>query len=153
MQDQSRLEPFEASQFFADDASARPLPVGAIPAGRAAAPAGFYTGRTAGGELLEAFPFPVTEDILQQGQTQFGVFCTPCHGLSGEGNGIIVEHGFSPPPSFYSERLQQAPAGHFVEVMTFGVGQMYSYADRVPTEDRWAIAAYIQALQGRNPVD
>ena len=80
-------------------------------------------------------------------QERFRIFCTPCHGELGDGRGIVVQRGFNPPPSFHNEELRQEPIGHFFDVMTRGHGTMYSYAARIPPRDRWAIAAYIRALQ------
>lgn len=90
---------------------------------------------------------PVTLALLQHGQQQFRIFCTPCHSELGDGNGMIVQRGFPHPPDYTDPRLLEAPVQHFVDVITNGYGIMYSYADRVPVSDRWAIAAYIRALQ------
>ncbi len=90
---------------------------------------------------------PVTPALLQRGQQQFRIFCTPCHSELGDGNGMIVQRGFPHPPDYTEARLLAAPVQHFVDVITNGYGIMYSYADRVPVSDRWAIAAYIRALQ------
>ena len=90
---------------------------------------------------------PVTAELLARGQERYGIFCAPCHGLAGDGDGIIVAHGFPTPPSYHIDRLVAAPAEHFYEVITKGYGVMFSYADRVDEKDRWAIAAYIRALQ------
>ena len=85
--------------------------------------------------------------MLERGQERFDIYCSPCHGRTGEGNGMIVQRGFPAPPSYHIERLRKAPVGHFFDVITQGYGVMYSYAQRVEPEDRWAIAAYIRALQ------
>ena len=98
-------------------------------------------------DLVKEFPYPITREIVLRGRGRFEMFCTPCHGYSGYGNGIIVQRGLSPPPSYHIDRLRQAPVGHFFDVMTNGYGAMYSYAQRVSVDDRWAIAAYIRALQ------
>ena len=92
-------------------------------------------------------PPPVTLALLERGQQRFRIFCTPCHSELGDGNGMIVQRGFPPPPSYHSDRLRQAPVQHFYDVITQGWGTMYSFAYRVPPQDRWAIAAYIRALQ------
>jgi mono/diheme cytochrome c family protein len=97
--------------------------------------------------LSDVFPVPVTRETLQRGQERYNIYCAVCHGANGHGNGMIVQRGFPAPPSFHSDRLRQAPPGHFYYVMTRGYGVMYSYASRVVPEDRWAIAAYIRALQ------
>ncbi len=92
-------------------------------------------------------PPPVTLALLERGQSRFRAFCTPCHSELGDGHGMIVQRGFSPPPSYHIERLKSAPTQHFFDVITNGYGAMYSFAQRVPPDDRWAIAAYIRALQ------
>jgi mono/diheme cytochrome c family protein len=98
-------------------------------------------------DLVKEFPYPVTSQIVRRGRDRFEMFCAPCHGYAGYGNGMIVQRGLSPPPSYHIDRLRQAPVGHFFDVMTNGYGAMYSYAQRVPVDDRWAIVAYIRALQ------
>jgi mono/diheme cytochrome c family protein len=152
MYDQPRYEPLEASTFFEDGTSARPLVAGTVPR---LDPRGlpqvrdasvFLTG-VEGGRLAAAPPFPVDRRVLERGQERYRIFCTPCHGELGDGQGIIVKRGFTPPPSFSSDRLRTEPLGHFFDVITRGRGVMYSYASRVPPQDRWAIAAYIRALQ------
>ena len=151
MYDQPRYEPYEASDFFDDGASARLLVAGTVPRrdphdlGRWSEEL-FTTGKTAG-ELAEKLPFEVDRSVLERGQDRFRIFCTPCHGELGDGRGMIVQRGFNPPPSFHSDELRKKPVGHYFDVMTRGFGTMYSYASRVPARDRWAIAAYIRALQ------
>src|ERR1043165_4153698 len=147
MRDQPRYEPLEASQFFPDNTSARPVVPGAVANNYDVTNEWFYTGKTPDGQLVNVFPFPVTMEVLKRGQERFNIYCSPCHGLSGMGNGMIVQRGFSHPPSYHQDRLRNAPIGHFVDVITNGYGQMYSYAYRVKPQDRWAIAAYIRALQ------
>jgi mono/diheme cytochrome c family protein len=90
---------------------------------------------------------PVTMALLERGKERFDINCAPCHGRAGDGNGMIVQHGFPRPPSYHIERLRDVPSQHFYDVITNGYGIMYSYADRVDPADRWAIAAYIRALQ------
>ena len=104
------------------------------------------TGKIAG-VLAESLPFPVDRAVLERGQDRYRIFCTPCHGELGDGRGMIVRRGFNPPPSYHSDELRKQPVGHYFDVMTRGFGTMYSYASRVPARDRWAIAAYIRALQ------
>jgi mono/diheme cytochrome c family protein len=89
----------------------------------------------------------VTPALLERGRERYNIFCAPCHGATGEGNGMIVRRGFPPPPSYHIDRLRQAPDGHYFSVITNGFGRMYEYGTRVPPEDRWAITAYIRALQ------
>jgi len=95
----------------------------------------------------DSLPFALNADILRRGQKRFEIYCSECHGLAGDGNGIVVQRGFSRPPSYYDPRLRQAPLGHFYDVMTNGYGAMASYASQVEPNDRWAIAAYIRTLQ------
>ena len=105
-----------------------------------------YTGLT-NGVLLANLPMQVTPELLQRGRERYDIYCAVCHGATGEGNGEIVQRGFPAPPTYHSERLRNAPIGHFYDVITSGYGVMYSYASRVEPNDRWAIAAYIRALQ------
>jgi hypothetical protein len=151
MYDQPRYKPYHASEFFEDGTSAR-LPVaGTVPRRDpkelgTASPEHFDTGKIAG-VLAETLPFPVDRSVLARGQDRYRIFCTPCHGELGNGRGMIVLRGFNPPPSFHSDELRKQPVGHYFDVMTHGFGTMYSYASRIPARDRWAIAAYIRALQ------
>ncbi len=106
----------------------------------------FFTGQGEAGIATE-LPVALTEAVLQRGQQRYNIYCSPCHNYSGNGEGMIVQKGFVQPASFHDERLQAAPVGYFFQVITNGYGRMYSYASRVPPEDRWAIAAYIKTLQ------
>jgi len=151
MYDQPRYKPYAASDFFPDGTSSRPMVAGTVPRrdpnerGKATAEH-FDTGKTEG-KLAETLPFPVDRVVLERGQGRFRIFCTPCHGELGNGRGMIVRRGFNPPPSFHSDELRKKPVGHYFDVMTRGYGTMYSYASRIPPRDRWAIGAYIRALQ------
>ncbi|RPI21366.1 MAG: cytochrome c [Chloroflexota bacterium] len=147
MADQPRYDPLEPNEFFPDRRSARPLPEEAVPFSQVVEDPFFYTGRSEDGELVDAFPFEVTAEVLERGRERYDIYCSPCHGLDGYGQGMIVQRGFSPPPSFHIDRLREAPAGYFFEVITNGFGQMYSYDYPVEPADRWAITAYIRALQ------
>ncbi len=100
-----------------------------------------------GGAEMTSFPFPVTKVVLDRGKERFEVYCTPCHGRTGAGDGMIVRRGFSQPPTYHQARLREAPVGHFFDVMTNGYGAMYPFADKLSPEDRWAVTAYIRALQ------
>ncbi len=93
------------------------------------------------------FPIPITQDDIERGRTRFNIYCTPCHGRLGDGNGMVVLRGFRQATSYYTEKLMKAPVGHFFDVMTNGFGAMPSYASRVEPDDRWRIVAYIRALQ------
>ncbi len=146
MFNQPKLLPLQSSTFFADGRASRPLPEDTVARGQLHGDELLYTGRI-GGAVADRFPFPVTAAVLDRGQVRYDIFCSPCHGRLGDGNGMIVQRGFKAPPSFHSERLRQAPSGHFFDVMTNGFGVMYDYRSRISPEDRWAIAAYVRALQ------
>jgi mono/diheme cytochrome c family protein len=105
-----------------------------------------HTGMLQGREA-DVMPFPATRDVLDRGRERFDIFCSPCHGRDGYGEGVIVQRGFTPPPSFHTDQLRRHPLGHFVRVMTLGYGAMPQYAKQLSARDRWAIAAYIRALQ------
>jgi mono/diheme cytochrome c family protein len=146
MADQPRYDPLEPSTFFADGQSARQLVPDTVARGQLRDDGALYTGKS-GGADVEQFPFPVTRDVLERGRERFDIYCAVCHGEAGYGDGMVVKRGFSPPPSFHTDRLRAAPVGHFFDVMTNGFGAMPSYAEQVPVRDRWAIAAYVRALQ------
>jgi mono/diheme cytochrome c family protein len=146
MHDAPRYDPLEASTFFPDGQAARPFVVNTIARGQLREDDHLYLGRV-NGELANVFPMPVTAAVMARGQERFNVFCSPCHGPTGAGNGMIVQRGFRAPPSMHEERLRTAPVGYYFDVMTNGFGAMQDYASQVPVADRWAIAAYIRALQ------
>jgi mono/diheme cytochrome c family protein len=146
MYNQPKAKTDSATEFFADGTSARPLPPNTVEYRGREKNEAFYTGLT-NGVLLAQLPMPVTPELLQRGRERFNIYCAVCHGASGEGHGEIVQRGFPAPPTFHSDRLRNAPVGHFYDVITNGYGVMYSYASRVEPDDRWAIAAYIRALQ------
>ena len=146
MHNQPKREPYQSSKFFPDRAASRPLIVGTVPRGALRTNQVFYAALR-GTNLVDEIPIKVTRELLQRGQERFDIYCAVCHGPAGDGNGMIVQRGFPPPPSFALERLRQAPVGHFYRVITDGYGIMFPYATRVAPEDRWAIAAYIRALQ------
>ena len=146
MYNQSRFEPLEKNAFFADQRSSRPWIEGTVARGQLRTDAHLYTGMV-NGQPAETFPFPITREVLQRGQERYTIYCTPCHGQQGDGRGMVVRRGMKQPPSYHIERLQNETPGYFFDVMTNGFGAMYSYASRVKARDRWAIAAYIRALQ------
>lgn len=146
MHDQPRFKPLHSTSFFADASSARPLVAGTIAQGELREDELFYTGKI-NGEPADQFPFPVTKSVVARGRERFEIYCSPCHGRLGDGNGMVPARGFRHPPSYHIDRLRQAPAGHFFDVITNGQGAMADYAARVTPRDRWAIAAYIRALQ------
>jgi mono/diheme cytochrome c family protein len=135
MELQRKYATYAPSEVWSDGASARPLPSGVVAQGDLARHA------------LEISPPHPSEALLERGRERFGIYCSPCHGLAGDGDGVIVAHGFPAPPSFHIDRLLAAPAQHFYDVISNGYGVMFSYAARVEPEDRWAIVAYIRALQ------
>ncbi len=143
---QPKYKGLEPSSFFNDGRSERPAVPGTVARGQLRTDELLYTGKI-NGQIADVFPFPITKNDLERGQQRFNVYCAPCHDYTGTGNGMIVQRGFPPPPSYHIERLMKAPAGHFFDVMTNGYGTMYSYAARVSPRDRWCIAAYIRALQ------
>jgi mono/diheme cytochrome c family protein len=154
MYDQPRYKPMRASSLFPDGTSAR-APVPGTVAAASGVFAGTSSGRAGGDIELErakaqaasANPYPVTMALLRRGQERFNIYCAPCHSPLGDGDGMVARRGFPHPPSYHLDRLRQAPDRHFYDVMTNGYGIMRSYADRVSPEDRWAIVAYIRALQ------
>jgi mono/diheme cytochrome c family protein len=146
MHDAPRYEPLEASTFFGDGRGSRTLVANTVARGTLREDEHLYAGKI-DGQLADTFPMPVTADVMARGRERFGVFCSPCHGRTGQGNGMVVQRGFRAPPSYHEERLRNAPVGYFFDVMTHGFGAMPDYAAQVPVADRWAIAAYIRALQ------
>jgi mono/diheme cytochrome c family protein len=158
---QPKIKTYQASTFFADGLSARPVVAGTVARGQLRTDTAYYQGKS-GDRLVDTIPIRVfdpkakadaPEDraerrkILLRGQERFNIYCTPCHGRTGDGGGMIVLRGLSRPPSYFEKRLVDAPAGHFYNVITHGYGAMYAYGSRIPTDDRWAIVAYIRALQ------
>ncbi|MEQ8820303.1 MAG: cytochrome c [Sumerlaeia bacterium] len=175
MTDQERVEAYEPSPVFANRQSARPAIPGTVARGQLNIDVAFYTGfrpgvspgmRTAAQRVdpegdnpagplatydrslyVDHIPTTVTLGLVLRGQERYNIFCAPCHGPAGHGDGMIVQRGFSPPASFHIERLREDPDGRLFDVITNGYGNMYSYASRVPPADRWAIVAYVRALQ------
>jgi mono/diheme cytochrome c family protein len=147
MHNQNKVLPLRKSAFFADGQSARTLPAGTVARGGPGEKIAPYTGLTVSRQILPPGPPPVTLALLRRGQERFNIFCSPCHDRTGNGNGMIVQRGFKRPTSYHTDRLRGMPVDYFYQVMTEGYGVMPSYAPQVPPEDRWAIAAYIRALQ------
>ncbi len=146
MVDQPHLKPLAEDNFFANGSGSRPIPPHTVARGHLDEDDAFFTGKI-NGQLVTEFPTPVTSDLLSRGRERFDIYCAVCHSRIGDGDGMIVQRGFPRPPSLHEQRLRDAPIGHFFNVMTNGYGVMYSYAARVAPADRWAIAAYIRALQ------
>ncbi|MGE3541219.1 MAG: cytochrome c [Candidatus Tectimicrobiota bacterium] len=146
MHDQARYEPLEKNEFFADGRASRPLVPGTVARGQLHTDTHLYTGKVHG-QLVDTLPFPVSRTLLERGQERYNIFCAPCHDRAGSGAGMIVRRGFRHPPSLHIDRLREAPIGHFFDVMSNGFGAMADYAAQIPVPDRWAIAAYVRALQ------
>jgi mono/diheme cytochrome c family protein len=146
MHDQPKYIPLRESSFFSDNRSARPLVAGTVARGQLRDDGLLYTGKVNGAEGT-LFPFPVDAAVMARGRERFDIFCSPCHGRTGQGDGMVVLRGFRPPPTFHQDRLREAPVGHFFDVITNGLGVMPDYASQVKVRDRWAIVAYVRALQ------
>jgi hypothetical protein len=138
---QPKNRPLSPSDFFADGRSERPLVENTVARGSLADDALFVS------KDSNSFPLPVTQETLERGEGRYKIFCTPCHGLQGDGNGMVAMRGMKHPPTFHLERLRQSPNGYFYDVITNGFGAMYSYSAQIPPRDRWAIIAYVRALQ------
>ncbi len=147
MHDAPRYDPPEASDFFADGSAARPLAVGTVARGHLNEDTFLHTGKDAAGLPVNAFPFPITRADMDRGQERFNVYCAPCHGQTGDGNGMVVQRGFRQAQSMHIDRLRLAPVGYFYDVMTNGFGVMPDYRSQIPVDDRWRIVAYVKALQ------
>jgi mono/diheme cytochrome c family protein len=150
MWNNSRYKPMEKGEFFgAGESSSRTLVAGVVPYQSPRLDAHYYAGKNADDSFVEDLPaqIPLSKELLLRGQNRFDIYCTPCHGLQGAGNGMIVQRGFPAPPSYTDQRLLEVPIGYFFDVMTNGFGRMYSYKTRIAVEDRWAIAAYVRTLQ------
>lgn len=146
MADQPRYGPLAPSDFFGDGRSARPLVPGTVARGQLREDELFYTGKS-GKVFAKELPFPVTYQVIERGHERFNIYCTPCHDRIGSGNGMIVQRGLRRPPSYHIDRLREAPVGYFYDVISNGFGAMPDYAARIAPKDRWAIVAYIRALQ------
>jgi len=154
MQDQPRYKPLSESDFFSDHRSARPMVDGTVARRFQGGPddpylridEARYTGKI-DGEDVDQFPIPIAKADIERGQSRFNIYCTPCHGRVGDGNGMVVLRGFRQAATFYDDKLVHAPVGHFFDVITNGFGAMPSYASRIQPDDRWRVIAYIRALE------
>ena len=147
MADQPRYDPLQASDFFPNGSSARPLPADVVPRDYVVKEELLDTGMI-NGKPADKFPFPIDNAVMLRGQQRYNVYCSPCHDYLGTGEGIVARRGFKrKPASFQSDEMRAAPAGHFFDVMTNGFGAMPSYSNQIPVRDRWAIIAYVRALQ------
>ena len=146
MAEQPRYEPLTKSDFFADGRASRPLVPGTVARGHLDEDTLLVQGKI-DGKPAEVFPFPVTRPVLERGRERFDIFCSPCHGRVGDGNGMVVRRGFPHAQSFHIDRLRAERPGYFFDVITNGFGRMQGYSALVPPRDRWAIVAYVRALQ------
>lgn len=152
MYEQKKYAPLSESEFYRDGQSARPPIEGTVVHRDHSDDGVIATGKVAG-KPVNAFPFPVTEAMIRRGQERFNIYCSPCHGRTGEGFGMVVQRGFPRPPSYYADSVRALPVGQYVAVIANGFGRMYGYGDRVAPRDRWAIAAYIRVLQASRAVN
>jgi mono/diheme cytochrome c family protein len=146
MHDAPRYDALEKSDFFPDRRTSRTLIEGTVPRGHLRADDAYYTGKENGAPVA-TLPMPVTRQLLARGQDRYNVYCAPCHSKTGQGDGMVVRRGYKQPPSMHDPRLQASAVGYFYDLMTRGFGQMPDYAAQIAPEDRWAVAAYIRALQ------
>ncbi|MFN7951171.1 MAG: cytochrome c [bacterium] len=146
MADQPAPRPLTPSNFFADGQSSRSLVEGAVARGDLNEDEALYTGKS-GGQLVEEFPIGVTREMLTRGHERFDIYCSPCHDRVGEGKGVVVQRGYAQPPSFHTARLREARPGYVFDVISHGFGRMPAYGPQIPVQDRWAIVAYLKALQ------
>jgi mono/diheme cytochrome c family protein len=146
MADQPSYNPYEASQFFPDGMSARPRIEGTVARGELQDNPFLETGKI-NGQVGNGFPMAVNAELVDRGQSRFNIYCSQCHGRVGDGNGMIPARGYRHPPSFHTDKLRNAPTGHFFDVMTNGFGAMPPYRTMITVQDRWAIVSYIRALQ------
>ena len=146
MHDTPRYEAYEASATFSDGRASRAAPNGTVARGWLREDEALYTGKV-NGELVDTVPFAIGHDELKRGQERFNIYCSPCHGRLGDGNGMVVQRGLRQAASYHNDRLRQEHIGYFFDVITNGFGAMQGYAEQVPVRDRWLIASYIRVLQ------
>jgi mono/diheme cytochrome c family protein len=147
MQDQPKFKAQGTNDFFVDARDGRPELEGTIARGQLNEDTAYYEGKDAAGNDIEAFPLAVDKTFLERGHQRYDIYCSPCHGRLGNGLGMVVQRGFKQPPSYHIDRLRNAPVGHFFDVITNGYGAMLNYSQQIQVRDRWAIVAYIRALQ------
>lgn len=147
MQDQPRYKPLAASTFFIDGRSARPIPPGAVARDPLDATDVVHTGWAATGVYADTIPLPLNQGMLERGRERFDIYCSPCHGYLGDGDGMVARRGFKIPPSLHHDRVRYAPPGYLFQVISNGYGGMGDYANQIAVEDRWAIVAYVRALE------
>ena len=147
MHDQPKYKPLRESDFFADKRASRPLVAGTVARGSLREDALLYTGKLESGMPTDQLPMPLTAELLDRGRVQYQTYCTPCHGRTGAGDGMVVQRGFKRPSSYHINRLRMMPVGYLYDVITNGFGAMSDYSTQVTVKDRWAIAAYVRVLQ------
>ena len=147
MFNQQKLKPYRPSALWENGSSARPLPAGTVARGSLGEDRAYSAGVGTDGKFVTELPMTLTKELLLRGPERYNIFCSPCHGRTGDGVGMIVRRGFKRPPSFHIDRLKNERIGYFFDVDTNGFGQMSGYAAQVPVADRWAIAAYVRTLQ------
>lgn len=146
MHDQPRYKAYARSEFFNDSRSARTFVEGTVARGQLREDALYYTGRQGAGFATQ-LPFPLTATVLERGRERYTIYCAPCHGQTGRGDGMVVRRGFRQPQSYHIDRLRGEPVGYVYDVITRGFGVMPDYATQIPPDDRWKIAAYVKVLQ------
>ena len=146
MHDAPRYEALESRPSFTDSRASRVAPVGTVARGWLREDEALYTGKVAG-QAVDQFPFAIAAADLRRGRQRFDIYCTPCHGRLGDGNGMVVQRGLRQAASFHQDRLRQERPGYFFDVITNGFGAMPDYATQIPVQDRWLIVAYVKALQ------
>jgi mono/diheme cytochrome c family protein len=149
MHDQPTYSALEASDIFEDGSASRPPIPGTVARGQLKEDVEFYTGKLPGeaGDPVTEFPFPIDERVMARGREMFDAYCAVCHGRTGAGDGMVVRRGFSRPPSLVDDRMRDLPPGHFFDIISNGFGAMPDHASQIRVEDRWAIVAYLRALQ------
>lgn len=153
MYNQPRYEPYEVSRFYPEGSSARTLVPGTVARGWLQADRAYVTGSLNDSTFVDELPFALTEEVLRRGRERYGIYCAVCHDEAGTGRGMVVRRGYKQPPSYHIDRLRQEKLGYFFDVITRGFATMPSYAVQIPTEDRWAIVAWIRVLQRAQYVD
>lgn len=146
MHDQPKFRPYRGTDFFGDERSARPLVAGTVARGQLEDES-LLAAAKSGAAFADALPFPVDEARLRRGQERYTIYCSPCHGRLGRGDGMVVRRGYRQPSSFHVDRLRAQPAGYFFDAISHGFGAMPDYAAQIPVADRWAIVAYVRVLQ------
>jgi hypothetical protein len=147
MYHQPKYNPQSQSQFFADSMTMRPIEAGTLAQGQLNEDSIYFTGFVKDSVYVKTLPVHITIDLLKRGHERFNIYCSPCHDRAGDGNGIVVQHGFVPPPSYHTDAIRQLPDGQIFDIITNGIRTMPSYGYQVQVADRWAIVSYIRALQ------